>query len=169
MSATIRRTGGPVWLFCCLAAISVGAGCTSEQRVGILVDNMPPTLDGDLDDAGIDDGGSDDDAPGDDAPPIDDDGGSPDPGGGGAAGGPVAHFRRIAAGQPLPAEATCAARVRRGAPEAIPENASFNQVRPTADELSKLAVWNQARGFNNRAAALGKRVTGNFTGTTDEI
>src|SRR5262249_9675720 len=84
-------------------------------------------------------------------------------------GSPTLHFGRIAAGQPLPSEADCAARVRRGRSEPVPENASFNQVLPTAAQLAKLAIWNGTQGFDNRAEPLGKRVTGNFSGTTDEI
>lgn len=163
---------GPALALHCLglATLALGTGCTSEQRVGILIDNMPPSLDADPDDAGFEDDADDDAGGSDDAAGIgDDDGGLPGLDGAGGAGIPVAHFQRIAAGRPLPDEKTCASRVRRSAFEPIPENVPFNHVIPTPADLSKLAVWNAARAFDNRAAALGMRVTGNFSGTTDEI
>jgi hypothetical protein len=148
-------------------AMALGApGCTTERRVGVLVDNMPPSLDADIFDVALPEASAPID---DDAGTGEDDGGA---GGGGDAGDaamPVAHFKRIPAGQPLPSEADCANRVRRGLSEPVPENATFNRVIATAAELSKLATWNDSKGFDNRAAPLGRRITGNFTGTTDEI
>jgi hypothetical protein len=65
------------------------------------------------------------------------------------------HFATLPVGAPLPTDAECRSRVR-PAPELRTGNAAFNQVighpTPAAD------------GF-----ALASRVTGDFTGTTDEI
>ncbi len=65
------------------------------------------------------------------------------------------HFNTLPPGSALPSDATCAAQVRR-ATEIRPQNATYNQIK----------------GFGtpaNAPSALFKRVTGNFTGTTDEI
>ncbi len=56
-------------------------------------------------------------------------------------------------GSPLPSDADCAARVR-PAPEIRLANATYNQTRG---------------GVDSSATGLFRRVTGNFTGTTDEI
>src|SRR5262249_6359792 len=69
--------------------------------------------------------------------------------------GAPGHFDTLPAGSALPSDADCAARVR-GAPEVRQMNVSYNKTK----------------GFGSPAnppAALYARVTGNFTGTTDEI
>ncbi|MGD9795612.1 MAG: hypothetical protein AB7V43_19270 [Acidimicrobiia bacterium] len=60
------------------------------------------------------------------------------------------HFTTLPVGAALPSEAACASAVRK-TPEARPQNATFNVTRGTSP----------ADGY--------PRVTGNFTGTTDEI
>jgi autotransporter family porin len=65
------------------------------------------------------------------------------------------HFSTLPPGSALPGDAECAARVR-SATETRPANATYNQTK----------------GFgppSNPPAPLYNRVTGNFTGTTDEI
>lgn len=160
MRTAPAATRGAIFLAMALGALS----CTSQQRVGVLIDNMPPSLDGEV----IDDGGTDDVAPPDDADQGPDGDGQPTTDGA-IDGGSLIHFMRIPAGRPLPDDATCAMMVRRGGQEPVPENASFNRVMPTANQLANLAVWDDSKGFDNRAAPLSKRVTGSFSGTTDEI
>ncbi|HEX4407105.1 MAG TPA: hypothetical protein VH560_19835 [Polyangia bacterium] len=77
-------------------------------------------------------------------------------------------FRTRAAGAALPDDATCAALVR-PTPEARPGNAAANLVVPTAAQLAGLSPWNSENAYDNRALALEARITGAFTGTTDEI
>lgn len=71
---------------------------------------------------------------------------------------PVAggYFQTLPPGSPLPSDSECAARVRRSTWEPRPENAVANNTTP-----SSLALGNTFPGVS--------RVTGNFTGTTDEI
>ncbi len=158
-AAHATRRGSVLLVF---PAFALGVlGCMSEHRVGILIDNMPPSLDGDV----VDDAAIDAVAPGDDGAAPGDDGGSDATG----ETGTMIHFNRILAGQPLPTESACAALIHRGDREQVPENSSYNQVVPTAAQVSKLTPFGDARGFDNKALPLGKRVTGNFTGTTDEI
>jgi hypothetical protein len=78
------------------------------------------------------------------------------------------HFGTVSPGQPLPSDDECAARVRRTA-ELRLGNAAYNTRRPTATELGQLLPWDDGMGFDNEAVALGKRVSGQFSGTTDEI
>jgi autotransporter family porin len=69
---------------------------------------------------------------------------------------PAGHFNTLPPGAALPSDATCAAQVRRTTTEIRPQNATYNQTK----------------GFGSPAnppQPLYKRVTGNFTGTTDEI
>ncbi|HEX3698372.1 MAG TPA: hypothetical protein VH374_23570 [Polyangia bacterium] len=151
-----------------LAAALSALSCTNERRVGILIDNMPPSLDA----GGPADVGRDPSMPIDDAgPPIGDDSGSIGPTTDASSDGPAStvHFSRIPAGQPLPDEATCAALVRRGGKEQRTDNTPFNKVIATAAQLGQLATWGDPQGFAPAAMPMGKRVTGNFTGTTDEI
>ncbi len=72
-------------------------------------------------------------------------------------------------GQPLPSEATCAARVHRSSWEPRPDNQVANSTVPTAAQLAGLAPWGPAMGLDPKADSLRKQMTGNFTGTTDEI
>ncbi len=66
------------------------------------------------------------------------------------------HFATLPPGSALPSDATCAAEVR-GAAEVRPENAGYNST-----------LGHGAPGANP-PYTLYNRVTGNFTGTTDEI
>jgi autotransporter family porin len=68
---------------------------------------------------------------------------------------PRIHFGTLPPGAPLPSDEQCAAQVHK-APEIRPQNASFNAVKGHGPPA-------------NPPAALYARVTGNFTGTTDEI
>lgn len=72
-------------------------------------------------------------------------------------------------GSPLPSEATCAARVQRTSWEPRPANSTANSSVPTAAQIASLSPWGPAIGMDSRADTLRKQITGNFTGTTDEI
>jgi autotransporter family porin len=82
-------------------------------------------------------------------------------------GGPL--FPTVRAGAPLTDEATCAERVRAAPGEPRPANQTPNHRVTTAAEVAQLDPWDSAHGYDNKALALQQRITGNFTGTTDEI
>jgi hypothetical protein len=69
----------------------------------------------------------------------------------------------------LPADSFCAACVRRSSFEPRPGNTTANQLVPTSDQLQTYdanEAWTNASAL---AVMLQQRVTGNITGTTDEI
>lgn len=72
-------------------------------------------------------------------------------------------------GAVLPSEARCASSLKRSSFEPRPQNAQANQTVPTAQQIAGLAPWGASMGQDPRADALRKQITGNFTGTTDEI
>lgn len=69
----------------------------------------------------------------------------------------------------LPGEKECAARVHRSSWEPRPDNTSANHSVPGAQQIAQLAPWGPAIGVDAKADALRQQITGNFTGTTDEI
>jgi len=78
-------------------------------------------------------------------------------------------FNTLPPGAKLPTESDCAARVRRYAWEPRPDNSMANHSVPTAQQIAQLSSWGPAIGVDPKADALRKQITGNFTGTTDEI
>ena len=72
-------------------------------------------------------------------------------------------------GAPLPSESACAARVHRSSWEPRPENHDGNMRVPTAAQIASLGPWGENIGLDPKADSLRKQMTGNFTGTTDEI
>jgi hypothetical protein len=78
-------------------------------------------------------------------------------------------FPLLPPGSALPSEAACAGRVTRSAWEPRPANAAANARRPTGAQLAGVAPWNASVGLDDRADAFRERVTGGFSGTTDEI
>lgn len=72
-------------------------------------------------------------------------------------------------GAKLPSEAECAARIHRSSWEPRPENHDANHRVPTQEQLARLGPWGDAMGLDPRADSLRQQMTGNFTGTTDEI
>lgn len=78
-------------------------------------------------------------------------------------------FPQIPPGAALPSEAACAARVQRSSWEPRPDNAAANARVPTRVQLAGIAQWDGGMGLDAKADGLRKRMTGNFTGTTDEI
>jgi hypothetical protein len=136
-----------------LLAVILGlAGCMVDRRVAVIQNRQ---ADGQSDGQG----GSQDDGGGD-SPTVTNDA-SDD------AAGP--RFAKIPPGQPLPSDATCTARVRRSSWEPRPDNGAHNRQVPTAAQLAQLPPWDSNVGFDNRAVAFGRRVNGDFVGTTDEI
>jgi autotransporter family porin len=77
------------------------------------------------------------------------------------------YFSTLAPGSVLPSDATCASRVRR-VPEQRSDNALANATVPPAGSFT-LAPLGQQNGYDGRTQTLEARVTGGFTGTTDEI
>ena len=69
----------------------------------------------------------------------------------------------------LPGDQECAARVHRVSREPREDNRTANQRVPAPQQLAHLAPWNESSGVDPKADMLRKRITGNFTGTTDEI
>jgi hypothetical protein len=67
-------------------------------------------------------------------------------------------------GSPVLSDTDAAAYVRRTSWEPRPANSPYNQRVPTAEQLATYYTSNQ-----DRLGAYGDRVTGGFTGTTDEI
>ncbi len=72
-------------------------------------------------------------------------------------------------GSVLPSESECTARVHRSSWEPRLDNTTANQSVPTAQQIAQLGPWGPAMGDDAKADALRKQITGNFTGTTDEI
>lgn len=89
-----------------------------------------------------------------------------------SAGGDVAapvvggSFPLLPSGSALPSDAECAARVQRDPWEPRPQNAEENATRPTGPAPFGMASWTTAEADT---AAYRGRVTGDFTGTTDEV
>lgn len=75
----------------------------------------------------------------------------------------------VSAGTNLPDDQECATRVHQSSWEPRAENTTANHTVPTRQQIALLAPWNGTIGVDPKADALRKRVTGNFTGTTDEI
>lgn len=78
-------------------------------------------------------------------------------------------FSTLPPGSSLPSEAECAWRVRRSSWESRPDNYNANHSVPTPQELAGLAPWYPTMTANPNANKLSSQITGNFTGTTDEI
>jgi hypothetical protein len=78
-------------------------------------------------------------------------------------------FTTLPPGATLPSEQVCAARVHRSSWEPRLDNATANQRVPTQQQINQLAPWGSAIGVDPKADALRKQITGNFTGTTNEI
>lgn len=53
--------------------------------------------------------------------------------------------------------------------EPRPDNATANQSVPTSAQIAALAPWDESIGVDPSADALRRQITGDFTGTTDEI
>lgn len=78
-------------------------------------------------------------------------------------------FTTLPPGATLPGEKECAARVRHSSWEPRPDNYAANHRVPTAQQIASLEPWGSALGFDPKADTIRRQITGNFTGTTDEI
>jgi hypothetical protein len=72
-------------------------------------------------------------------------------------------------GSALPSESACAGRVSYSSFEPRPDNYSANHSVPTSAQIAGLQPWTPAIGMSSNSDSLRKQITGNFTGTTDEI
>ena len=72
-------------------------------------------------------------------------------------------------GAKLPDEASCASHVHRSSWEPRPDNIAANHRVPSTQQIADLEPWGPNIGLDSKADALRKQITGNFTGTTDEI
>ncbi|MGH2495444.1 MAG: hypothetical protein ACRDIV_12135 [Ktedonobacteraceae bacterium] len=72
-------------------------------------------------------------------------------------------------GSALPSDSTCAARVVASSFEPRPDNNTANHSVPSAGQIAGLQSWNPLSGMDSKSDSLRRRVTGNYTGTTDEI
>jgi len=79
-----------------------------------------------------------------------------------------AHFTTRPPGSALPSDAACARQVRRQPTEKRPANATQNRTVPTRGSFA-LTPLGSYSGYDTRTRSLEARVTGNFTGKTDEI
>ena len=79
------------------------------------------------------------------------------------------NYTTLPPGSALPGDSTCASNVTRSAFEPRPDNYAANHQVPTAAQIANLHPWNSLIGMDDKSDSLRQRVTGNFTGTTDEI
>ncbi|MBV9691769.1 MAG: hypothetical protein JO202_18885 [Ktedonobacteraceae bacterium] len=77
-------------------------------------------------------------------------------------------FSTLPPGATLPGDADCASRVSSSG-EQRPDNNTANHSVPTPQQIAGLAPWGPSGGMDARADALRQRITGNYTGTTDQI
>lgn len=82
---------------------------------------------------------------------------------------PVGTGSTLPPGSALPSEAQCAASIHRSSFEPRPENGTANASVPTSSQIAALGPWGANIGQSSQADQLRKQITGNFTGTTDEI
>lgn len=78
-------------------------------------------------------------------------------------------FTTLPPGATLPSEQECASRVHRSSWEPRPDNTTANQHIPTPQQISQLSPWDKSIGQDPQANAFLQEITGNFTGTTNEI
>ncbi len=78
-------------------------------------------------------------------------------------------FTTLPPGSVLPDEQDCTARVHHSSWEPRSDNMEANQSVPTQEQVAQLTPWGPAIGVDAKADTLRKQITGNFTGTTNEI
>lgn len=72
-------------------------------------------------------------------------------------------------GARLPSETDCVSHIRRSLSEPRPDNYTPNHSVPTPQQISAMAPWGPAIGFDVQAERIRTQITGNFVGSTDEI
>jgi hypothetical protein len=75
----------------------------------------------------------------------------------------------LSPGSALPGESVCAARVSPSSFEPRPDNNAANHRVPSAAQIANLQPWNPSIGMDDKSDSLRRQITGNYTGTTDEI
>ncbi len=158
MSTLVRRRW-PAAPALPLVAVALLAGCAQQAAIPTGTPGTGPSPVGTQSTA----------SPSTPAPPAS----SPAPGGSSSptatAGSGQYTFPLLPPGAPLPSEAFCAAHVQRSSFEPRPENAAANARVPTSAQIAGLSPWNEAIGQDPKADQLRQQITGDFTGTTDEI
>lgn len=81
----------------------------------------------------------------------------------------ASRFPMLSPGSPLPTDRECASRIQRSLIEVRQDNDAANHRVPVASQLAHIRSWNPMIGMNSNSDRFRKQVTGNFTGTTDEI
>src|SRR5579885_2755956 len=72
-------------------------------------------------------------------------------------------------GSTLPSESACASLITRSSFEPRPDNNTANHSVPTAAQIANISPWGPLIGMDAKSDSIRKQITGNFTGTTDEI
>jgi len=72
-------------------------------------------------------------------------------------------------GSALPGDSTCSSQISKSSFEPRVDNYAANHQVPTTTQIANLHPWNPSIGMDDRSDSLRRRITGNFTGTTDEI
>lgn len=79
------------------------------------------------------------------------------------------NYNTLPPGSALPGDSTCDSSVINSSFEPRADNFAANHRVPTAAQIANLHPWNPSIGMDDKSDSLRRRVTGNFTGTTDEI
>lgn len=82
---------------------------------------------------------------------------------------PSSNTSTLPPGSSLPGESACAARVSYSSFEPRPDNDAANHSVPTSAQIANLQPWTPTIGMDDKSDSLRRQITGNFTGTTDEI
>ncbi len=72
-------------------------------------------------------------------------------------------------GSALPGDSACASHITMSSLELRPDNNTANHQVPTAAQIANLHPWNPLIGMDSNSDTLRRRISGNFSGTTDEI
>jgi hypothetical protein len=81
----------------------------------------------------------------------------------------VSNGATLPPGSALPGDSACASQISRSSFELRLDNNTANHQLPTTAQIANLQPWNPLIGMDTNSDNLRKRITGNFTGTTDEI
>lgn len=79
------------------------------------------------------------------------------------------NYTTLPPGSALPDDSTCASSVINSSFEPRPDNYAANHRVPTAAQVANLHPWDPSIGMGVKSDSFRRRITGNFTGTTDEI
>ncbi len=72
-------------------------------------------------------------------------------------------------GATLPTEAQCVQSVPASTWEPRPDNYTANHSVPTAQQIAAMTPWGPAIGMDAKSDSIRQQITGNYTGTTDQI